>query len=302
MTLSASTAAGIDAHLIDGTYEMFRHHYGQPEEARSKPGTRGATRGVLSTVYYLLEEGATHVGVATDQVIESFRNRMWPGYKTSAGMDPLLLAQFPIIEEGLTAMGVYLWPMVELEADDALASAAAVLADDPGVAHVVIHTPDKDLAQCVRDSRVVQFERRNKRLVHEDLVIEKFGVPPSSIPDYLALVGDSADGFPGLAGWGAKSTAAVLRKYPHLEDIPVNHADWKVNVRGSVALASVLESHRDDAFLFRDLATLRIDRSLLAATDDLRWRGPTESFRTFCTTIDADQLAERTDALSLTRS
>ena len=291
------------AHLVDGTYELFRHHFGLPEEARSRPGTNGAVRGVLWTVYYLLEEGATHVGVATDRVIESFRNELWLGYKTGAGIDPILLAQFPVLEEGLELMGVRLWPMVELEADDALASAAAVLVDDPEVEQIVILTPDKDLGQCVVGRRVVQFDRRKGAIIDEDGVVAKFGVPPASIPDYLALVGDSADGFPGLPGWGAKSAAAVLARYGSLEAIPDSVGQWDVTVRGGAKLASTLASAREAAALFKVLATLRVDRSLLASTDELRWQGPEEpgAFLEFCERIDAGQLFEKVAALSLAR-
>jgi 5'-3' exonuclease len=295
---------GIKAHLVDGTYELFRHHFGLPEEARSRPGTNGAARGVLWTVYYLLEEGATHVGVATDKVIESFRNDLWLGYKTGEGVDPILLAQFPVLEEGLDAMGVALWAMVELEADDALASAAAVLADDADVDQIVIMTPDKDLGQCVDGTRIVQYDRRKQAIVDEAGVIEKFGVRPESIPDYLALVGDSADGFPGLPGWGAKSAAAVLARYGHLEDIPDAAGQWDVTVRGGAKLAATLAAARPAAALFKELATLRIDRSLLRSTDDLRWTGPPDpdAFAAFCERIDAGQLAEKVGALAQTRN
>jgi 5'-3' exonuclease len=289
------------AHLVDGTYELFRHHFGLPEEARSRPGTNGAARGVLWTIYYLLEEGATHVGVATDRVIESFRNDLWLGYKTGDGIDPILLAQFPVLEAGLEAMGVALWPMVELEADDALASAAAVLDDDPDVEQIIILTPDKDLGQCVRGTRVVQYDRRKQAIVDEQGVVDKFGVSPASIPDYLALVGDSADGFPGLPGWGAKSAAAVLSRYKTIEQIPDSVGAWDVTVRGGAKLAATLAAARPVANLFKVLATLRIERDLLPTTDDLRWRGPTEPFAEFCEGIDAGLLAEKTEALAKTR-
>lgn len=291
------------AHLVDGTYELFRHHFGLPEEARSRPGTNGAARGVLWTVCYLLEEGATHVGVATDKVIESFRNQLWLGYKTGAGIDPILLAQFPVLEEGLEAMGVALWAMTELEADDALASAAAVLEDDPEVEQIIILTPDKDLGQCVKGQRVVQYDRRRQAIVDEEGVLEKFGVLPASIPDYLALVGDSADGFPGLPGWGAKSTAAVLRRYGHLEDIPDNPGQWDVTVRGGAKLAQTLAQAREAANLFKVLATLRIDRSLVPTTDFLRWTGPPDptAFHAFCERIDGGQLFEKVATLALAR-
>jgi 5'-3' exonuclease len=292
------------AHLVDGTYELFRHHFGLPEDARSRPGTNGAVRGVLWTVYYLLEEGATHVGVATDRVIESFRNQLWLGYKTGAGIDPVLLAQFPVLEEGLELMGVALWPMVELEADDALASAAAVLSDDPAVEQIVILTPDKDLGQCVVGDRVVQFDRRRGAIVNEAGVVEKFGVSPSSIPDYLALVGDSADGFPGLPGWGAKSAAAVLSRYGRLEDIPDSVGQWDVTVRGGAKLAATLASAREAAALFKVLATLRIDRSLLSGAEALRWAGPPDpkAFLAFCERIDGGLLFEKVATLALARS
>lgn len=292
---------GLKVHLVDGTYELFRHHFGLPEDVRSKPGTQGAVRGVLWSIYYLLEEGATHVGVATDHVIESFRNELWPGYKSSAGIDPILLAQFPLLEEGLEAMGVKVWPMVDLEADDALASAAAVAADDPGVDQVMILTPDKDLGQCVRGRRVVQYDRRKRLVVDEAGVTAKFGVPPASIPDYLALVGDSADGFPGLPGWGAKTAAAVLARYGHIEDIPASSGRWEVTVRGGIKLAAVLAAAGEAARLFKDLATLRVDRSLLGSTAELRWVGPTAGFAGFCELIGAGQLAERVAVIARAR-
>lgn len=292
----------MNVHLLDGTYELFRQHFGAPADARERPGNRAATRGVLSSVLYLLEQGATHVGVATDHVVESFRNEMWPGYKTSAGMPPELLEQFPVVEDALVAMGVKVWAMVELEADDALASAAAVAADDPSVDQVCILTPDKDLAQCVVDGKVVQVDRRGEgRVIDVAGVIAKFGVPPASIPDYLALVGDSADGFPGLPGWGAKSAGAVLGRYGHLEDIPPN-AVWDVTVRGAAKLAATLAEQMELAMLFRDLATLRIDRGLLASVDDLRWTAPTPDFDVTAKELGAPELAERAATLAHTRT
>ena len=296
----------MNVHLVDGTYELFRHHYGLPEDARNRPGTNGAVRGVLNTLYYLLEEGATHVGVATDHVIESFRNDMWRGYKSSAGMDPLLLAQFPVLEEGIDAMGIKVFPMVELEADDALASAAAVAADDDRVDEVLILTPDKDLGQCVKDGRIVQLDRRKRPGIRVDEagVRAKFGVDPESVPDYLALVGDSADGFPGLPGFGAKTAAAVLSRYRHLEDIPADGREWDVprSVRGVIKLAETLVEQRDLAYLFRRLATLEIDRDLVGNVDELEWRGPTDEFEAFCERVDAGPLAKRAVALATARS
>jgi 5'-3' exonuclease len=241
-----------------------------------------------------MEEGATHVGVATDHVIESFRNQMWPGYKTGEGVDPVLLSQFGLLEEALASLGLVVWPMVDLEADDALASAAAVASQDPGVDQVVICTPDKDLGQCVSDGRVVQLDRRRGAVIDEDAVKAKFGVAPSSIPDYLALVGDSADGFPGLPGWGAKSAATVLARYGHLEEIPDSVSDWKVSVRAAGTLAATLASQRDLVYLFRDLATLRTDPSLLGSPGDLRWTGPTAGFEELASEVlESPGLIER---------
>ena len=277
--------------LVDGTYELFRHYYGVPPHRTAEGAEVAATRGVLWSVLRLVEQGVTHLGVATDHVIESFRNGMWPGYKSSAGLDPQLLGQFGLLEVALEAMGVVVWPMVELEADDALASAAAVADDDPRVEQVVICTPDKDLGQCVRGGRVVQLDRRNQVVYDEARVTAKFGVPPPSIPDYLALVGDSADGYPGLPGWGAKSTATVLAHYRHIEQIPDTPGQWAVTVRGRPALAATLRELRRDAMLFKDLATLRVDRSLLADVDELRWTGPTPVFADVCERIDARSLA-----------
>jgi len=235
----------------------------------------------------MINGGATHLGVATDHVIESFRNRLWPGYKTSDGIEPELLAQFPLLEEALSAFGITVWPMVEFEADDALAAAAAAAARDPRVDRVIICTPDKDLAQCVRGSRVVQLNRRTRTMRDEAGVIAKFGVPPLSIPDYLALVGDVADGYPGLAGWGAKSAAAVLARYGHLESIPEDWRTWQVNVARPGMLAHTFARDRDDAFLFRDLATLRTDISLFESVDELQWNGPTPAFASVAARLTA---------------
>ena len=235
----------------------------------------------------MINAGATHVGIATDHVIESFRNDLWPGYKTGEGIDPDLFAQFPVLEEAMRALGVATWPMVEFEADDALAAAALAASRDPRVEQVLICTPDKDLAQCVRGTRVVQVDRRRRTTRDEAGVIEKFGVPPASIPDYLALVGDSADGYPGLPGWGAKSSAAVLAKYGRLEAIPSDWRNWSVNAANPASLARTLERDRDRAFLFRDLATLREDIALFDSVDDLRWRGPTADFPPLAARFDA---------------
>ena len=273
----------MDVYLIDGTYELFRHYYAVPS-ARDRDGREvGAVRGVLGSLLGMMTVNTTHIGVATDHVIESFRNGLWPGYKTGDGIEPELFAQFPLLEETLSALGVAVWPMVEFEADDALAAAAAKAAADPRVDRVLICTPDKDLAQSVRGTRVVQMDRRARTIRDEAGVIEKFGVPPASIPDYLALVGDSSDGYPGLAGWGAKSAAAVLAKYGHLESIPADWTTWGVNASRPAALAATLARDRDRALLFRDLATLRTDIALFDSVDELRWKGPTPAFQSLAT-------------------
>jgi 5'-3' exonuclease len=268
----------MDVHLIDGTYELFRHYYAVPSARDANGMEVGAVRGVLASVLGLITGGATHVAVATDHVIESFRNRLWPAYKTGAGIEPDLLAQFQLLEDALQALGVTVWPMVEWEADDALAAAAMQAAADTAVERVVICTPDKDLAQCVRGERVVQLHRRTNTIIDEAGVVKKFGVAPASIPDYLALVGDAADGYPGLPGWGAKSAAAVLARFGRLEAIPADWREWHVNAKNPAALASTLARERDRAWLFRDLATLRTDIPLFGAVEDLRWTGPTERF------------------------
>jgi 5'-3' exonuclease len=288
--------------LVDGTYELFRHYFGVPPHRTADGAEVAATRAVLGSVLGMLEEGATHLGVATDHVIESFRNGLWPGYKSSAGVQPDLLGQFGLLELALRAMGVHVWAMVELEADDALASAAAVATDDPEVDQVVICTPDKDLGQCVDDGRVVQLDRRKRLVLDQAAVTDKFGVSPHSIPDYLALVGDSSDGFPGLTGWGPKSAATVLARYGTIERIPERGSDWEVSVRGGPALAATLAAGRNLAMLFKDLATLRVDRSLLDHVDDLRWRGPTADFAAVCERIDAVPVARRAERLAAARA
>ena len=277
----------MEIYLVDGTYELFRHYYAVPS-ARDADGREvAAVRGVLASVLGMMKGGATHVAVATDHVIESFRNGLWPGYKTSEGVDPDLLAQFPLLEEVLSAAGVVVWPMVEFEADDALAAGAAAAARDPRVERVIICTPDKDLAQCVRGTRVVQLNRRTRVTCDEAGVIQKFGVPPESIPDYLALVGDSADGYPGLPGWGAKSSAAVLAKFGHLEAIPADGREWRVNVANASVLSATLIRERERALLFRTLATLRTDIALFEDVDQLRWSGPTTAFAALGARLDA---------------
>jgi 5'-3' exonuclease len=268
----------LKVYLIDGTYELFRHYFAMPK-ARDVQGREvGAVRGVLASMLAMMSDGATHIGVATDHVIESFRNNLYSGYKTGEGIEPDLLSQFPILEEVLIAAGLVVWPMIEFEADDALASAAALAVKDKRVEQVVICTPDKDLAQSVRGTSVVQLIRRTGVIIDEAGVIAKFGVPPASIPDYLALVGDSADGYPGLPGWGAKSTAAVLAKFGHIESIPNSSRDWGINVMNSAFLADTLQQQRKQALLFRTLATLKSDIPLFKNVDELRWTGPTPAF------------------------
>jgi 5'-3' exonuclease len=277
----------LDVYLVDGTYELFRHYYALPS-ARNRDGREvAAVRGVLASVLGMIKGGASHIAVATDHVIESFRNDLWPGYKTGEHIDPDLLSQFALLEETLAAAGIVVWPMVEFEADDALAAGAAAAARDSRVEHVIICTPDKDLAQCVRGTRVVQLNRRTRVTRDEAGVIQKFGVPPASIPDYLALVGDSADGYPGLPGWGAKSTAAVLAKFGHLESIPADAGDWLVDAANARGLAATLAREREHAMLFRTLATLRTDIALFDDVEELRWKGPTDGFDALSARFDA---------------
>jgi 5'-3' exonuclease len=287
----------VNVHLIDGTYELFRHFYAVPPRSDRAGREVGALLGVLHSLLGMLEAGVTHIGVATDHVIESFRNELWPGYKSSAGIDPALWAQFHPLEGALAAMGVAVWPMVELEADDGLASAARVAGADPAVERVFICTPDKDLSQCVSGTRIVQFDRRQRALRDEEGVVEKFGVRPASIPDYLALVGDSADGFPGIRGWGAKSTAAVLSHYGHLEAIPRRSLPWGVAVRGAARLQEKLRDGWQDALLFRDLATLRDDAPLFDDLEELRWIGATPGFERVADSLGDARLAARVSQL-----
>ena len=286
----------MDVYLIDGTYELFRHYYALPSARDASGREVAAARGVVASVNGMIQQGTTHVGVATDHIIESFRNELWPGYKTGEGVEPDLLGQFQLLEDALAAMGVAVWPMVEFEADDALASAADLAARDPRVDRVIICTPDKDLAQCVRGTRVVQLNRRTRELRDEAGVVAKFGVPPESIPDYLALVGDVADGYPGLPGWGAKSSAAVLARFGHLESIPEDSGTWHVNVGGAGTLAATLARERHSALLFRTLATLRTDIPLFDSVDDLHWQGATPAFAALRAQLDAaetDRTARR---------
>src|SRR6202521_5451822 len=283
----------MDVYLVDGTYELFRHFFAVPAAKDISGQEIGAVRGVLTSVVSMLERGTTHIGVATDHVVESFRNDLYPGYKTAEGVPPELLSQFPILEHALEAMGVLVWPMVYYEADDALASAAAKAAQDEQVGQVIICTPDKDLGQCIVGTRVVQLDRRQNTVRDEAGVITKFGVTPQSIPDYLAVVGDSADGFPGVRGWGAKAAALVLSQYPHLEDIPKDWKEWHPSIGRARALSESLFNAWDDALLFRTLATLRLDVPVFATVEDLRWRGPRADFEECCQRMKARNLLDR---------
>src|SRR5436189_1659414 len=291
----------MDIYLVDGTYELFRHYYALPSARDSDGCEVAAVRGVLASVLGMIKGGATHIAVATDHVIESFRNELWPGYKTGEGIEPDLLAQFPLLEEVLSAAGIVVWPMVEFEADDALATAAVAAARDARVERVVLCTPDKDLAQCVRGTRIVQLNRRTRVTLDESGVFQKFGFSPASIPDYLALVGDAADGYPGLPGWGAKSSAAVLAKFVHLESIPKDCREWRVNAANPSALADILCREWDNAVLFRKLATLRTDIALFDDVDQLRWKGPTPAFEAIAARLDAAVTQGRTDARNVGR-
>ncbi|MBE40605.1 MAG: flap endonuclease [Acidobacteria bacterium] len=291
----------MNVFLIDGTYELFRHFYAVPASSDTDGNEIGAVRGVLGSVVAMLEDGVTHIGVATDHVIESFRNGLWPGYKTGEGIDPVLHKQFHPLEEALSSMGVAVWPMEEFEADDGLASAAVKAAADEAVEQVFICTPDKDLAQCVVDNRVVQFDRRAGLLRDAKGVREKFGVSPSSIPDYLALMGDSADGFPGLPGWGHKSASTLLGHYGHLEQIPEKPDSWVVKVRGAKKLAQTLVEQREVALRFRDLATLREDAPVFDSVEQVRWVGPQANFFDLCAKMNVGRIYRRVDRLAAQR-
>ena len=291
----------MQVHLIDGTYELFRQHFGQASRHESA-GEMAAAAGVVASTLQLVAEGATHVGVASDHVIESFRNDLWPGYKTSEGMLPELLAQIPVMEQALVDCGFTVWPMIEVEADDALAAAAARADEDDRVVKVIIFTPDKDLGQCVRGTRVVQYDRRKRETVDRDAVIAKFGVPPESIADYLALVGDSADGYPGLPGWGAKSAASVLAVWGSIEAIPPSSADWNVpGLRGAEKLAVTLRDQFELAMLFRRIATVDVDVEV-GAVDDWAWHGPTPAFEETATRMGVPGLWERARNIAARRA
>jgi 5'-3' exonuclease len=283
----------MDVYLIDGTYELYRHFFAVPSTTDSNGQEIGAVRGVLTSVLSMIEGGATHIGVATDHVVESFRNDLYPGYKTSEGVPPELLSQFPILEEALEAMGIVVWPMVDFEADDALASAADKAAKDDRVNRVLICTPDKDLSQCVVGRRVVQLDRMREIVRDEAGVVAKFGIKPQSIPDFLALVGDTADGFPGLSGWGVKAAALTLSQYPHLESIPKDWREWHPSIRRARSLSESLHNSWSEALLFRTLATLRLDVPTFENVEDLRWKGPRPSFEDYCRRMRSSDLFAR---------
>jgi 5'-3' exonuclease len=289
----------MDVHLVDGTYELFRHYFAVPSATDARGQEIAAVRGVVSSVLSMIEQGATHIGVATDHVVESFRNDLYAGYKTSEGVPPELLSQFPILEEALEAMGVRVWPMVYFEADDALASAAAKAAQDRRVNQVLICTPDKDLAQSVVGARVVQVDRRRNLVRDEPGIVAKFGVSPQSIPDYLAVVGDSADGYPGLRGWGEKAAALIFSQYPHFENIPKSWQAWHPSIKRARALAECLFSSWDDALLFRTLATLRLDVPVFDSVDELRWQGPRGNFEDFARHLRSPALVDRVSAAKM---
>jgi 5'-3' exonuclease len=293
-------AVGLQVHLVDGTYELFRHYFAVPSRTNADGEEVGAVRGVVSSMLALLGDGATHVGVATDHVIESWRNDLWDTYKDGTGIDPVLFAQFPILEEALEALGLTVWAMVEDEADDALGAAARVAEADERVERVLVCTPDKDLGQVV-GGKIVQFDRRKGgTIIDADGVRAKFGVDPESIPDYLALVGDSADGFPGIPGWGAKTAGAVLARYKHLEAIPGVAAEWDVAVRGVANLVNRLNDNLETALLFRRLATLNCDCEV-GAVDEWAWNGPTAEFEAMCERLDAPDFVRRANGLAAKR-
>lgn len=288
-------------HLVDGTYELFRHYFALPSHINEAGREVAATRGVLRSMLALLGEGATHVAVATDHVIESFRNELWDDYKDGSGVAEDLLSQFDLLEDSLRAMGLVVWPMTEYEADDALAAGAAMAAADSRVEQVLICTPDKDLAQCVSGRRVVQYDRRKRLAIDEAGVVKKYGVPPASIPDYLALVGDTPDGFPGIPGFGAKTAATVLARYGHIEDIPLRGSEWQVSVRGAERLAATLAEQMDSALLFRRLARLDGNTPVSKRVVELEWSGPAEGFGEVCARLDADGLRARVEGLAESR-
>lgn len=300
--MTAGKTVQMRVHLVDGTYELFRHHFAVPSRINGDGMEIAATRGVVMSMLTLLDEGATHVGIATDHVVESFRNDLYAGYKTGEDTPPELRTQFGLLEDALSAAGFVLFPMVEYEADDGMGAAAAVAAADERVEQVIMCTPDKDLGQCVVGDRVVQFDRRKGVVLDREGIIDKFGVPPESIPDYLGLMGDASDGFPGLPGWGAKSASTVLARYGHIEDIPADAEDWDVPVRGAAKLAVTLRAQMELALLFRHIATIVTDAPTMDNVGELRWTGPTERFAEFTARLEAPRLLERAERIAATRN
>ena len=293
----------MEVHLVDGTYELFRHHFAVPSHITNEGIEVAAVRGVLTSMMSLLEQNATHIGIATDRVVESFRNEMFDGYKTGEGTPPELFSQFPLLEAALDAAGFAVFSMERYEADDAMGAAAVKAASDSRVTQVLICTPDKDLAQVVNDKNgIVQFDRRKEFIYDEQAVRDKFGILPESIPDYLALVGDTADGIPGLSGWGAKSSSTILAHYKHLENIPKNHEEWQISLRGAHKLSATFSDQFEDALLYRQLATLDLNAPVMESVDELLWTGPKKHFSDVCEHLDAQRISDRADSLAASRN
>ena len=289
----------MNIHLIDGTYELFRYFFGAPSHITEEGKEVGAVRAVANSMLTIVEEGATHIGIATDHVITSFRNELYDGYKDGSGLDPVILGQFSLLEEVLEAIGFTVFPMIKYEADDGLGAAAHKAIKNPHVEEVIICTPDKDLGQCLTaDEKIVQYDRRKKERITYQSVIEKFGVPPESIPDYLGLVGDTADGFPGLKGWGAKSSSALLAHYQHIEQIPNDHNDWIPQVRSSQKLSQTLNDDYDLALLFKLIATIDYEAQTFESIDELEWKGPQKDFNKILEKIDGERLIAKVTRLA----
>lgn len=285
-------------HLIDGTYELFRHFFGAPSHINSKGQEVGAVRAVASSMLSMVNQGATHIGIATDHVITSFRNELYDGYKDGSDLDPVILGQFNLLEEVLDSLGFMIFPMVDFEADDGLGAAARKAALNPDVEQVIICTPDKDLGQCLtQDEKIIQYDRRKELRITYETVIEKFGVTPESIPDYLGLVGDTADGFPGIKGWGAKSSATLLSHYHHIENIPNDHMEWVMQVRSSQKLSETLNTDYELALLFKLIATIDYDAPTFETVNELKWNGPKDNYENILKSIDGDRILQRLDKI-----
>lgn len=285
-------------HLIDGTYELFRHFFGAPSHINSKGQEVGAVRAVASSMLSMVNQGATHIGIATDHVITSFRNELYDGYKDGSDLDPVILGQFNLLEEVLDSLGFVIFPMVDFEADDGLGAAARKAALNPDVEQVIICTPDKDLGQCLtQDEKIIQYDRRKELRITYETVIEKFGVTPESIPDYLGLVGDTADGFPGIKGWGAKSSATLLSHYHHIENIPNDHMEWAMQVRSSQKLSESLNTDYELALLFKLIATIDYEAPTFETVSELKWNGPKDNYENILKSIDGDRILQRLDKM-----